>query len=87
MQTDYFVLEAAASNDHPMLTWDEYVPGFAGHKPFTATRPLQLRLGKPVPRNPVMVDPPHAASPVLSPHLKETQELLALTIRSTSQWT
>jgi len=78
MQTDYFVLEAAASNDHPMLAWDEYVSDFAGRKPFTVTRPLQLRLGKPVPRNPVMVDHHTIPEPVVSPRLNEALEPLAL---------
>lgn len=78
MQTEYFVLEAAASNDHPMLEWDEYVADYAGHRPYVIRRPLRLRLGKPVPRNPVMVDHHTLPEPVLSPRLKEALEPLAL---------
>lgn len=71
MQTDYFVLEAAASNDHPMLAWDEYVADYAGHRPYVIKRPLCLKLSRPVPRNPVMVDHHTMPEPVISTRLKE----------------
>ncbi|MFP2926116.1 imm11 family protein [Pyxidicoccus sp. 3LG] len=77
MQTEYFVIESAASNDHPMLSWDEYIAGFAGPKPFKPLgRPIKLRLGKPIPKNPIMVDHHELPDPVFSPRIKEALEPL-----------
>ncbi|MFP2929477.1 imm11 family protein [Pyxidicoccus sp. 3LG] len=79
MQTEYFVIEAAASNAHPMLAWDEYLPGLGGPRPAKPLgRPVKMRLRKPVPRNPVMVDHHELPDPVLSPRLKEVLEPLEL---------
>jgi len=78
MQTEYFILESAASNDHPMLSWDEHIVGFGRPQPASFTRPLQLRLGAPVPRNPIMVDHHELPEPVVSPRLKDALEALGL---------
>ncbi|MCP3136790.1 imm11 family protein [Pyxidicoccus xibeiensis] len=77
MQTEYFVIESAASNAHPMLAWDEYLVGFSRPKPVGPfPLPVRLRLGKPIPRNPVMVDHHELPEPVFSPRLKEALEPL-----------
>lgn len=77
MQTEYFVIESAASNDYPMLAWDEYIASYGGPKPFKPLgRPIKLRLGKPVPRNPIMVDHHELPQPVFSPRIKEALEPL-----------
>lgn len=79
MQSEYFVIESAASNDHPMLSWDEYISTFGGPKPFKPLgRPIKLRLGKPIPKNPVMVDHHELPSPVFSARLKDALEPLEL---------
>lgn len=79
MQTEYFVLESAASNDYPMLAWDEYLATFGGPRPFKPIgRPVKLRLGRPIPKKPVMVDFHEASEPVFSPRMKEALEPLDL---------
>ena len=77
MQTEYFVLESAASNDYPMLAWDEYLATFGRPEPFKPLgRPIKLRLGKPIPKNPIMVDFHELPTPVFSPRMKEALEPL-----------
>lgn len=79
MQSEYFVIESAASNDHPMMEWDEYLATFGGPRPFKPLgRPIKLRLGKPIPKNPVMVDHHELPSPVFSARLKDALEPLEL---------
>ncbi|ATB44653.1 imm11 family protein [Corallococcus macrosporus] len=79
MQNEYCVLESAASNDYPMLSWDEYFVGLVRPKPVKPLgRPVKLRLGKPIPRNPIMADFHELPEPVFSPRMKNALEPLGL---------
>ncbi|MBZ4420425.1 imm11 family protein [Myxococcus sp. RHSTA-1-4] len=78
MQTEYFVIMRAGPSSYPLLAWDEFSgPFFRGvFAPFT--RPIRLRLGAPVPRNPVMVDYHSLPTPVVSERLKDVLEPMDL---------
>jgi hypothetical protein len=78
MQTDYFVIESAPNNNHPLLQWDELVWGFGRPEPVTISNPVRLRLGSPVPRNPVMVDHHSLPQPVFSARVVEVLAPLGL---------
>lgn len=78
MQTEYFVIMRAGPSSYPLLAWDEYRVGFGRPVPVDATRPAQLRLGDPVPRNPVMVDYHSLPTPVVSERFKGLLESLDL---------
>lgn len=78
MQREYFVLERAASNVHPLLGWDQSGSAFYKGKPVSVTEPVRLRLAEPVPLKPVMVDHHSLPKPVLSPRLKEALEPMRL---------
>ncbi|MCY1023976.1 imm11 family protein [Pyxidicoccus sp. MSG2] len=78
MQTDYFVIESAPNNSHPLLQWDEEVVGFGRPEPVAISHPVRLRLGSPVPRSPVMVDHHSLPQPVFSARIREALEPLSL---------
>ncbi|NMO19173.1 hypothetical protein HPC49_25325 [Pyxidicoccus fallax] len=78
MQREYCVLERAASNDHPLLGWDQSGSAFYKGKPVHVSEPVRLRLAEPVPPKPVMVDHHSLPKPVLSPRLKEALEPVPL---------
>ncbi|WP_164015790.1 imm11 family protein [Pyxidicoccus trucidator] len=78
MQTDYFVIMRAGPSTYPLLEWDEYRLGFLRPAPVDATVPIQLRLGRPVPRAPVMVDYHSLPEPVVSERLKDALAALDL---------
>ncbi|RKH44791.1 imm11 family protein [Corallococcus sicarius] len=78
MQADYFVIESAPNNSHPLLQWDELVWGFGRPEPVTLSNPVRLRLGSPVPPHPVMVDHHGLPQPVFSTRMKEVLEPLGL---------
>lgn len=78
MQTDYFVVMRAGPSSYPLLEWDEFGPNLSRPAPVQLTRPVQLRLGKPVPRNPIMVDYHSLPRPVVSERLKDVLEALDL---------
>ncbi|WP_241759165.1 imm11 family protein [Pyxidicoccus parkwayensis] len=60
-----------------MLEWDEYLATFGNSRPFKPLgRPVKLRLGKPIPKNPIMVDFHELPAPVFSPRVKEALEPL-----------
>lgn len=78
MQSDYFVLERAGPSSYPLLEWDQSGSAFYKGTPVTVTEPIKLRLGAPVPRNPVMVDHHSLPEPVLSTRIKDALEPLEL---------
>ncbi|NMO17707.1 hypothetical protein HPC49_30785 [Pyxidicoccus fallax] len=78
MQTDYFVIMRAGPSSYPLLAWDEYRVGFVRPAPVNVTAPVQLRLGAPVPRTPVMVDYHSLPEPVVSERIKNSLALLDL---------
>lgn len=78
MQTDYFVIMRAGPSSYPLLEWDEYRLGFAKPAPVNVTAPVQLRLGAPVPRAPVMVDYHSLPTPVVSERIKNALASLDL---------
>lgn len=78
MQTDYFVIESELNNNHPLLTWDEEGLGFGRPEPVERSEPVRLRLGRPIPRKPVMVDHHCLPQPVFSARIVEALESLAL---------
>jgi hypothetical protein len=77
MQSDYYVIECAPNNNHPLLDMDEVV-GLGRPEPLIISQPLQLRLGSPVPRNPVMVDHHALPQPVFSVRIVDVLEPLDL---------
>jgi hypothetical protein len=78
MQTEYFVIESAPNNRHPLLQWDELVWGFGRPEPVSVAHPVRLRLGKPIPRDPEMVDHHSLPQPVFSTRIAEVLEPLDL---------
>lgn len=78
MQQEYFVLERAVSNEHPLLGWDQKSGAFYKGKAVVVTEPVRLRLGEPVPPKPVMVDHHCLPKPVISTRVKEVLEALQL---------
>ncbi|MCY1016231.1 imm11 family protein [Pyxidicoccus sp. MSG2] len=71
MQRDYFVIERAASNAHPLFGWDQSGSAFYKGTAVTLAEPIRLRLGEPVPSRPVMADHHSLPKPVLSTRLKD----------------
>ena len=78
MQSEYFVLERAANNDHPLLGWAQRSGVFYKGKEVSVTEAVKLRLGAPVPQKPVMVDHHCLPKPVVSTRVKEVLEPLEL---------
>lgn len=62
--TNYFVVERANNNSYPLLSWDE--PSFRRSEEVVRSTPVRLRLGKPVPKKPQMVDFHVLPEPVVS---------------------
>jgi hypothetical protein len=78
MQSDYFVIERAGPSSYPLLQWDQSPSAFRKGTAVDVTEPIQLRLSKPVPRNPVMVDHHCLPEPVFSPRIRDVLEPLNL---------
>ena len=69
---DYYVIERANNNNHPLLEWEQ--ESIRSDKPTQITEPLQLRLGKPIPRKPQMVDYHSMPEPVIGKKIKDVLE-------------
>jgi hypothetical protein len=67
--TNYFVVERANNNSYPLLSWDE--PSFRRSEEVVRTTPVRLRLGKPVPKKPQMVDFHVLPEPVVSKKIRD----------------
>lgn len=78
MQSDYFVIERAGPSSYPLLQWDQSASAFRKSTAVEVTEPIRLRLSKPVPRNPVMVDHHCLPEPVFSPRIRDVLEPLNL---------
>lgn len=78
MQTDYFIIGRAGPATYPLLAWDQSSSLFSKRKPVTVTEPVRLRLGAPVPPNPIMVDHHSLPRPVVSERLVKVLEPLDL---------
>ncbi|RKH34091.1 imm11 family protein [Corallococcus sicarius] len=70
MQSEYFVLLRARSQQHPLLAWDQSALAFRKGRPVEEREPVKLKLGEPVPSKPVMVDHHSLPTPVVSSRLK-----------------
>jgi hypothetical protein len=62
---DYYVIDRAGGSQYPLLEWNQLSLIFYKGKPVTVTEPVKLRLGAPVPKNPVMVDYHSLPKPVV----------------------
>lgn len=78
MQRDYFVIERAASNVHPLLGWAQSASMFRKGKPVSVSEPVRLRLAEPVPFAPEMVDHHSLPAPVVSQRLMQALAQLGL---------
>lgn len=78
MQSDYFVIERAGPSSYPLLQWDQSASAFRKGTAVEVTEPIRLRLSKPVPRNPVMVDHHCLPEPVFSQRIRDVLEPLSL---------
>ncbi|NMO16267.1 hypothetical protein HPC49_10445 [Pyxidicoccus fallax] len=78
MQTDYFVLMRARSQQHPLLAWDQDSLPFLKSRAVEVREPVQLKLGEPVPSKPIMVDHHSLPAPVVSRRLMEALAQLEL---------
>lgn len=78
MQGDYFVIERAGPSSYPLLQWDQSASPFRKGTAVEVTEPIRLRLSKPVPRNPVMVDHHCLPEPVFSQRIRDVLEPLNL---------
>jgi hypothetical protein len=72
---DYYVLERTNNNNYPLLSWEE--PSFRDELVVRAT-PVRLRLGKPVPKKPQMVDYHPLPEPVLSRKVRDVIDPMCL---------
>ncbi|TQF08742.1 hypothetical protein FJV41_48275 [Myxococcus llanfairpwllgwyngyllgogerychwyrndrobwllllantysiliogogogochensis] len=70
MQRDYYVLQRALSQAHPLLAWDQSASAFRKGRPVEVGEPVKLRLGDPVPPRPVMADHHSLPAPVVSERLR-----------------
>lgn len=71
MQSEYFVLTRARSQEHPLLAWDQSGMAFRKRKPVDVHEPVKLKLAEPVPPHPVMADHHALPAPVVSTRLME----------------
>lgn len=78
MQGDYFILERAPNNSHPLLGWAQSGSAFYKGTAVSITEPIRLRLNEPVPATPVMVDHHSLPEPVFSTRLHDVLEPLRL---------
>ncbi|TQF12001.1 hypothetical protein FJV41_31230 [Myxococcus llanfairpwllgwyngyllgogerychwyrndrobwllllantysiliogogogochensis] len=78
MTADYCVVTRAGSDRFPLLEWDEDGSRFYRGEPVVVTAPIKLRLGHPVPHNPVMADYHSLPRPVVAPRVKDVLEPLNL---------
>ncbi|MFP2928530.1 imm11 family protein [Pyxidicoccus sp. 3LG] len=78
MQSEYFVLLRARSQQHPLLSWGQSYRAFLKGRPVEVLEPVKLKLGEPVPPRPVMADHHSLPSPVVSSRLKDTLEVARL---------
>ena len=78
MSMDYFVVTRAGSDRFPLLEWDEDGSAFYRGEPVAVTEPVKLRLGAPVPPDPVMVDYHSLPRPVVSTRVRDALEDLKL---------
>ena len=74
MQRDYFVLQRALSQVHPLLAWNQSASAFRKGRPVDVDEPVKLRLGDPVPPRLVMADHHSLPSPVVSARLRDVLE-------------
>ncbi len=70
LQEEYYVVEREDNDAYPLLTWDES-SSFIKRHPTTSIsisidKPLNFRLGEPVPINPIFADFLKAPEPVVS---------------------
>jgi len=56
LQDEYFVIERENNDDYPLFSWDQQSGEIGLGRPVTIGEPLKLRLGEPIPPNPVYVD-------------------------------
>lgn len=75
---EYFVVGRAGSNRYPLLEWEEDGSRYSRMEPVVEERPIQLRLGSPVPANPLMVDYHSLPRPVVSQRVRDVLAALSL---------
>ena len=78
MNNEYFVIDRAGNNSHPLLEWDERSIDFNRGVPVANGRTVRLKLGDPVPRAPVMVDYHSLPDPVVSAKIRDVLAALRL---------
>lgn len=71
---NYYVLERQNDDSHPLLGWSDDDPTdaetiFARNEEFLSTQPVRLRLGRPIPKHPQLVDYHVLPEPVISEKL------------------
>ncbi|NRB42422.1 MAG: hypothetical protein HRU20_28795 [Pseudomonadales bacterium] len=59
LNSEYYVFDSGGTNENPLLEWDQkagiYYKGLEIKPPYSE-QVIQLRLGEPIPPNPVMID-------------------------------
>jgi hypothetical protein len=75
---NYFVVGRAGSNRYPLLEWVENGSRYSRMEPVTDNQPIQLRLGSPVPKDPLMVDYHSLPRPVVSQRVRDVLAALPL---------
>jgi hypothetical protein len=75
---EYFVVGRAGSNRYPLLEWEEDGSRYSRMEPVTDGQPIQLRLGSPVPANPLMVDYHSLPRPVVSQRVRDVLAAMPL---------
>jgi hypothetical protein len=66
LQKEYYVVEREANDDYPLLAWDESCSSIIKHPTISIDKPLNFRLGEPVPLNPIFADFLKSPDPVVS---------------------
>jgi hypothetical protein len=75
---EYFVVGRAGSNRYPLLEWEENGSRYSRLEPVADEKPIQLRLGSPVPKDPLMVDYHSLPRPVVSQRVRDVLAALPL---------
>jgi len=75
---EYYVIERAGGSEYPLLEWNQRSITYNKGKPVPLTDPIKLRLGAPVPDNPVMVDYHSLPRPVIGQKIVDALDPLSV---------
>ena len=66
LQDEYYVIDRENNDNYPLLTWDQSESEYGFGKPAENIKPVEFRLGEPIPKKFELVDYHKAPEPVVS---------------------